>query len=184
MSTLTSILIFSNQPQKDTIVTRKFDPALSLVPVHSAVPLTRMQGEDEEDTRLLRSTADQAIRYVRSYEWCLEIKESCFADGIGGVIGIFLFRVKVKGFDRDQWIWAFMGEIPSAYFAVGCYTNARAALVKYIEGLEEWAEAANKGLPLQNLIPIELSPNAENISRILQTSRSLRDTILPNIRGD
>jgi hypothetical protein len=153
-------------------------------PVHTAVPLAEMQGEDEEDTLLLKGMADLATRYVRSYTWCVELKEGYFGDGIGGVVGIFLLRVAIKGCERDQWIWVFMGEIPSAYLAVGRFTNPRAALEKYIEGLEEWAEAAERGRPLKDLIPIELPPTPEIISKVRKTSASLRETILPSIRND
>ena len=150
-------------------------------PVRSVVPFADIHGDDEEDTISLREMAEMATRYVRSYPWCVELKDGYFGDGVGGVVGIFLFRVAIKGFHDDQWIWVFMGDVPSAYMLVDSYTNPHAALSRYIEGLEEWIGKAERGQTSPDLIPIEVSPTAENMAMIQSRIASLRESILPNI---
>jgi hypothetical protein len=151
-------------------------------PVLFAIPFPQIRGEDEEDTFLLKEMAEMATRYLRSFDWCIDIEDGYFTDGVGGVVGMFLFRLKIRGFAKPQWLWVFMGNIPSAYLLVGKYTNPRAALEKYIQGLEQWVREAEHGKISPDMIPIELSPSPENLSKALGTIASLRESILPNIR--
>jgi len=160
------------------------DNGASIPPALNAIPLSEMEGEDVNETLFFKEMAEMAARYVRSYGWCLELKEGYFGDGIGGIIAIFLFQVTVKGFDGDQWVWVFMGELPSAYLILGGHTSPQAALKKYVSGLEEWADAAERGRPLNDLIPVELSPRTDVISKVRSTITSLREIVLPNIRDD
>jgi hypothetical protein len=153
-------------------------------PIESVIPLAEIQGDDEEDTALLKEMAEQAIRYVRSYPWCLDLGEGYFGDGIGGIVGIFLFRVAIKGFDGYQWIWVFMGDIPSAYLLLDSYRSPHAALEKYIDGLEAWVKEAQQGRTSPDLIPIDVPPTPEHVAMARSRVASLREHILPNIRHE
>jgi hypothetical protein len=154
-------------------------------PVASAIPVADIQGDDDEDTSLLKEMAKQAVRYVRSCKWCLDLKEMFFADGIGGVVAVFLFRVAINGTDGYKWIWVFEGDVPSAYMEVSDGdTNPQAALKKYIEGLEEWVKAAERGQISPDLMPIEVPPTPEYIGMLRSRIATLREWILPNIRSD
>jgi hypothetical protein len=79
------------------------------------IPLDSIVGDDEKDTLLLRGMANEAERYIRSFAWCLTLKEGFFADGFGGIVAIFLFRADIAKLGEDQWTWIFVGDIPPAY---------------------------------------------------------------------
>ena len=53
-----------------------------------------MCGEDEEDTQLFSNMYVEASKYLRSFEWCGEIQESYHGLGVGGVVGVFLFKIE------------------------------------------------------------------------------------------
>jgi hypothetical protein len=152
------------------------------LPIVYAVPLSDITGEDAEDTELLNAMAGEASRYVRSFGWCREVLDAYFGDGIGGVIGLFLFYVKIKNFVEPEWIWVFIGDVPSAYMLVGSCRTPHQALAGYIDGLEEWLRFAASGDLSSDLIPIEVPPTDENKSMIASRVVSLRDVILPQIR--
>lgn len=68
-------------------------PDLGLIPpVHFAVPLDSICGGDELDTKLLREMAVEAVHYIRSFRWCVDLHEQFFSDGYGGIVALFLFR--------------------------------------------------------------------------------------------
>jgi hypothetical protein len=46
-----------------------------VVPFTSAVLIDAIRGDDEQDTRPLLEMAAEAARYVRSFDWCLELHE-------------------------------------------------------------------------------------------------------------
>jgi hypothetical protein len=163
----------SSEPQDDIVP-----------PVPSVVPLAEIQGDDEEDTALLKQMGEQATRYVRSYPWCLDLGAGYFGDGIGWIVGIFLFQVAMKGFDGHQWIWVFMGDVPSAYLLLDSYRSPHAALEKYIEGLETWVKEAEHGRTSPDLIPINVPPTPEYVAMARSRVASLREHILPNIRRE
>jgi hypothetical protein len=157
----------------------------SIPPVLWAVPLAEIQGDDEEDTSLLKAMAEQAVHYIRSRNWCLDLKETYYADGIAGVVAVFLFRVAIEGSDGYQWIWVFEGDVPSAYMEVfGRYTNPHSALTRYIDGLQAWVEAAERGQSLPDLMPIEVPSTPKYVGMLRSRIATLRETILPNIRSD
>ena len=53
-------------------------------------PVDDIEGDEERDTKLLRQMAVEAREYICAFHWCLPIKAMYFADGVGGVIAIFL----------------------------------------------------------------------------------------------
>jgi hypothetical protein len=141
-------------------------------------------GDDETDTLLLRKMAEEAERYVRSFAWCLQVKEGFWADGIGGVVAIFLFRVDISKIGGDRWTWVFIGDLPSAYLEMDPdYRSPRDALARYIEGVEEWISAARSDLSLSALIPIESPTDTHTLNALSKRADTLREQILPHISG-
>ena len=154
----------------------------SISPVRSAVPLDAMLGDEELDTKLLQQMAQEAVTYVRSFLWCIELHEQYFGDGIGGVVALFLFRVTIRGSEDPEWIWVIVGDIPSAYMEVEPSYSPRAALLRYIEGVEEWLAAPEEERASGDLIPIEVPPGAESIDMLRRRTGTLRSFVLPKLR--
>ena len=61
------------------------------------IPLEQMAGDDEEDAALLREMAERAENFMRSFSWCLAIRESSFGAGIGKIITNPVVLIRVTG---------------------------------------------------------------------------------------
>ena len=153
-------------------------------PVKSAVPLVELRGDDQEDTKLLQEMAAQAHRYVTSLPWCIEVHERYFGAGVGGIVALFLFRVTIRKVTRPEWIWVFVGDTPSAYLEVDSFLSPYAALLCYIEGVEEWLGAPGEERESGNLIPIEVPAGPEYVEMLRVRIETLRSLVLPYLSKD
>jgi hypothetical protein len=151
-------------------------------PVPSAVPIEFLRGEDDQDTNLLRGMGEEAVLYVQSFDWCVELHEQYFGDGIGGVVALFLFRITIRDLETPEWVWIIVGDLPPAYLGFHGFPSPRAALLLYIEGVEEWLAASPEERVSGDLIPIEVPPKAELIEMLRDRAAKLRSAVLPNIR--
>src|SRR5260370_27952817 len=105
------------------------------------VPVGQIVGGDEEDTKLLRKMAAEAREYIISFKWCLPIKSMRFADGVGGVIAIFLVEFEGKVGGTDNRLWIVVGDLPSAYMVVEPDDCAKETLEGYCELMNDWIDA-------------------------------------------
>src|SRR5579863_4006108 len=104
----------------------------SSIPVTGVIPLERMAGDDEEDTALLREMAERAENFLKSFSWCLAIRESFFGAGIGKIIAVFLFRISPLQSDVDEWLWVVVGDVPPAYLVTDHCKTPSEAIEGYI----------------------------------------------------
>ncbi len=153
------------------------------LPVEGVVPLDQIRGDDEEDTKLLQEMAQVAGRYLRTFRWCKEVRSGYFGDGVGGVVAMFLFDVimELDGANSNEWLWVFIGDIPSAFMLVGEFKTPYLALERYIEGLSEWVKEAEHGHIPSGLIPIDYPPTPEFVEMFKKRVELLRTYILPNL---
>jgi len=158
------------------------EPEQIVVPLQSAVPVDAICGDDESDTKLLREMAAEAVRYVRSFEWCLEVHEQYFGDGVGDIVALFLYRLSIRGIETPEWVWVIVGDLPSAYLEFDGFPRPRAALEGYIEGVEEWLAASPEERTSGDLIPIEAAPEPEWIEALAGRMKTLRTLVLPHLR--
>ena len=142
-----------------------------------------MQGDDDIDDKMLHEMAEQAIRYVQSYQWCVELHEKYFGDGYGGIVAVFLFLVTIRGAQKPEWIWVIVGDIPSCYLEVDGFPSPKAALHRYIEGVEEWiATPEDERESNPELPPIEVPQGEEYVELLKSRLEALRTHILPHMR--
>jgi hypothetical protein len=80
-------------------------------PVGGVIPIEKMVGDDEEDTKLLRSMAAQGQEFLLCFRWCKEVREIYFGDGYGGVVAVFFVRIRPSEPDIDEWLGWFSGQI-------------------------------------------------------------------------
>jgi len=140
-----------------------------------------MRGDDDRDTKLLREMAERAIEYVRSFDWCVELHETSFGDGVGGVVALFLFYVSIREVEDPEWTWVVVGDFPSAYMEFEAALNPHAALLRYIEGVEEWWASTPEERSTGDLIPIDVPDGPEFIEMLHGRMGTLRSLVLPNI---
>jgi hypothetical protein len=127
---------------------------------------------------------EKAVRYVQSFEWCVELHDLYFGDGYGGVVALFLFRITIRGVEEPEWVWVVVGDLPSAYMEFEPSHTPRAALLRYIEGVEDWLAAPDEERVNGDLIPIVVPPGTEFTEMLQGRVGTLRSSILPQIRDN
>jgi len=151
------------------------------IPVTGVVPLEQMAGDDEEDTALLREMAEGAENFLKSFSWCLAIRESFFGAGIGKVIAVFLFRIAPVRSDIDEWLWVVVGDLPPAYLVTDCCKTPSGAVEAYIGEMSKWVERARHGQASPDVIPVNVPPTPEWAEKLHNRLEILKTTTLPQI---
>ena len=154
------------------------------VNLSKVVPASQIRGEDEQETIELREMLEDASHYVKSFNWCRGIDEAYMGIGIGGVVGVFLFKIHPAGPEVDSWIWTVVGDLPPAYIAVEDAPNPAAALDAYIGAMQEWVEAAKTGRSVDGLIPVNVAPTPDYASQLESRLEFLDKNILSDYSDD
>lgn len=148
------------------------------------VPVSHMAGEDAEDTELLKGLLAEAESYLASFDWCERLEEAYFGLGVGGIVAVFLFRVRPARPDVDDWLWVIVGDLPPAYLVTDSAPNAACALEGYLGLMQEWVEAVRTGRPLEDLIPVNVPPTVEWATELKGRLEFLRDNVLSKYTSD
>lgn len=143
-------------------------------------PLAQMQGDDQEDTDLLKAAQAEADAYVRSFAWCRGVKEVYFGAGVGGVVAVFLYRVDAPP-RVDEWLWVVVGDVPSAYLVTDRARVPAAALEVYCELMEGWIEAVRSGTGLDSAFPVAAQATPENADLLERRVEFIRKRIIPSL---
>ena len=147
------------------------------------VLVEHLVGDDDVDTKLLRDLASEATDYVASFAWCREVRESYYGLGVGGIVGVFLFRI-VPVRNADEWVWVVVGDLPPAYIDILDAPNSACALDAYIRAMREWAAAVESGKSTEGLIPVNVAPTRESARELLVRLDFLDANILPSFIAD
>jgi hypothetical protein len=131
------------------------------------VPVKQMKGEYAEEIELLHPMLTEAEEYLAAFDWCESIEESYFGLGVGGVVAVFLFKIRPKHEGVDEFLWVVVGDLPPAYLVTDDSPTPRLALETYVELMSDWAKAATNGQPVDELIPVNVDPTPEN-AKLLQ----------------
>lgn len=143
------------------------------------MPVDAIKGEDEEDTKLLNEMAVAAKNYITSFEWCLPITAMYLADGIGGIIAIFLVEFAGKIDGTDDKLWVVVGDLPPAYMVVDSDDCAKEALEAYCRLMDDWITAVRAKGSFEDVYPVS-APRTGEYADMLQTRLDfLRKEIIP-----
>jgi len=154
------------------------------VDLSKAVPAAQIEGEDPHETHELKVLLREASTYLQSFAWCRRIREEYMGIGVGGVIGVFLFRIIPSGDDVDEWVWVVAGDLPLAYITAEEAPNAACALDAYIGAMDRWVAAAKVGDPTDGLIPVDVPPSPEHARQLEARLRFLDREILSRYGED
>jgi len=141
-----------------------------------------IEGDSEDDTRLLGQMAGQARDYLDSFYWCQRVKRLYLGLGIGGVVAIFLVEVEHDRPEVSDWLWVVIGDLPPLYMPSEVGRNPVAALDAYIGAMEEWIEAVRAGRSLEHVAPVEVEPSDDNADRLERRLNYLDSEILSRHR--
>ena len=133
--------------EKEKELLRKIASGMKLMDIDTSdfQEESKIEGEDPEDTELLREMAAEARAYMEDFEWCPSIESVHLALGVGGVVGVFLFQFDEVIEDDDDALWVVVGDLPSAYVIVEPDDDGISALERYCELMEDWAFNVLKG---------------------------------------
>jgi hypothetical protein len=148
-------------------------------PVQGIVPIDKLFGDDEEDTRLLTAMALEARNYISSFSWCRSIREAYFGDGYGGIIAVFFFRIEPDQPEVDEWLWVLVGDIPPAYLVVDDCKTPSEALDGYIREMSKWVKSAKQGKSSKRVIPVNTPATPEFAEMLERRLKVLRETVVP-----
>jgi hypothetical protein len=143
------------------------------------MPVDAIKGEDETDTKLLNEMAVRARNYITSFKWCLPITAMYLADGIGGIIALFLVEFDGKIGGTDDRLWVVVGDLPSAYFVVQPEDCAKEALEAYCSLMDDWVDAVRGKGNLNDVYPVEATPTEEHAAMLQSRLSTLRETVVP-----
>ena len=141
-------------------------------------PITRMRGEDDDETRELQAALQDARSYITSFTWCAGIEEEFFGLGVGGVVAVFLIRIRPVG-KIDEWLWVIVGDLPLAYLVTDKAASPTRALEVYCEFMEDWVRAVRQGGDFQEVYPVMAEPTSANADLLQQRIVFLRSEMIP-----
>jgi len=141
--------------------------------------IREMRGEDDAETDELRQMLHEAREYIDGFPWCAAIEEELFGLGIGGVIGVFLFRIRPVG-AVDEWLWVIVGDLPHAYLVTDRASSPTRALEVYCELMEDWIRAVRQGDDLRMVFPVMAPPTSMNADLLERRIAFLRNEIIPS----
>ncbi|WP_374545526.1 hypothetical protein [Rhodoblastus sp.] len=154
------------------------------IDVSKIVPLDSMHGEDAEETEQLNALFQEAKAYLESFNWCYKVVAAYFGLGFANLIGIFLFEIIPTSKSVDSLVWVVVGDIPPAYLVVDNAPNPACALDAYIGEMSKWVNAVEAGLPVDNLIPVNVATTKENASRLHKRLQFLDREIVALYKDD
>lgn len=140
-------------------------------------PVAQLVGEDQDDTEQLRKLHAEAEDYLRSLRWCPGIAEALFGTGIGGVVGVFLFRL-TRHVDGVEWLWVVVGDLPSAYLVTERAPDPNSALRVYCELMQEWVEAVRNKRSLRDVFPVGAPADEKHAAILASRLRFIREKVI------
>jgi|GEM_PF-6666769 len=90
---------------------------------------------NRRESRFIQADLKKAESYLNARKWLREITESYYGTGIGGVVGVFLFRVKTDSPEDDEYLWVVAGDVPATHFSCENASSPRQALKKYLAAM-------------------------------------------------
>ena len=142
------------------------------------VPINDLRGESQVETNELHDMFERARACLLSQRWLESLGDAYFGFGAGGVLGVFLVRVKPGGLD-EEWLWVIEGDIPPAYLVTDEAPNAAAALERYADLMEDRVETVRVGRGLEDVFPVDAPADAEHADLLASRVRTIRETLIP-----
>jgi len=150
------------------------------IDVRALVSVEHMQGDDAEDTALLKAAYAEAKGYIERFRWCNGVREAYFGAGVGGVIAAFLVRISPSP-DADEWLWLIVGDLPAAYVVTDQAESAAEAIRVYCDLMTDWIIAVKTGASLEEVFPVAAEPTLKNAESLAERISFVRDEVLPGI---
>ncbi len=143
------------------------------------VPMDEVVGEDDAETRQLHEMCGEAASYLTSFIWCSRIVKMFFGCGVGGIVGVYFFKLASKVNQTDDKFWVIVGDVPSAYLVTDQAQNPASAMRVYCDLMDEWAQAVLDSKSLENVFPVAAASTIENAKLLLSRTKFIRERVIP-----
>ncbi len=134
-----------------------------------------------ENTEYLSSCFQEAVDYIKGYNWLSGIKEAYVGMYFDGILSVFLLDLELnneKQFEDDNYVWVIVGDLPPAYITSEDAPNPACALDGYVGAMYEWVNAVSKGESVEKLIPVNVMPTVEYAQMLKQRLEFIDQRIL------
>lgn len=131
----------------------------------------------------LTDLEEAALNYIRSFAWSGEVLAMYDGFQEPGILGVFLVHLRPAQPQVDEWLWIVVGDLPPAYLVADDNPTVAQAVTGYADEMQRWADAARAGAPVDDLIPVNVSPTKEFADMLSSRLTILRGTILDEING-
>ncbi len=118
--------------------------------------------DTEESDKEIIDLSKEATSYLLSYEWCSEVVDGWLAISWGYILGVFLYKIKSKYPEVDEYVWMVVGDIPPAYIDIESANNPEEALRSYVGIMGDWVAAVESNKSVEECYPIEVPATIEN----------------------
>ena len=128
---------------------------------------------DKETLYDVSETYHSAKEYMENQKWCIRILESYLGIGEGEILGVFLFKI-------EEYLWVVVGDLPPLYLVTEAAATPAAALLRYLEVMTVWADAAIAQTDHSDLPPVEADFSKENGIALQTRLKLLREYLSEN----
>ncbi len=124
---------------------------------------------------------EKANLYLKSFDWCNEIKSAVLYTNLGSKLCLFLFEIDNLASDEDNYLWVIAGDLPSMYLNVENGDTTREVLTSYSELAEDWVLHIKNKESLEDCYPFNAEPTEENADLLQRRVNILNNSIIENI---
>jgi hypothetical protein len=149
------------------------------LPVSGVVPISKIAGEDEDETGRLREMEKKARDFITNFEWCHGVRDFYFGEGIGDVVAVFLAHIEPARHSVDEYLWIVVGDVPSAYLVTDDCRRPKEALEGYIWEMRKWVALAKQGQTSKDVIPVNAPATPEWAESLETRLNALEKEIVP-----
>jgi hypothetical protein len=120
----------------------------------------------------------EAVGFVRRHQWCGQVHDVQLAFAIAGVLAVVRVDLEPLTARAEPRVWVIAGDLPSAYIVYEEGDTWQDALRGYVYEMRRWGEAAQRGAPVDDLIPVNVAPSPEHVGMLLSRLTFIEQELL------
>lgn len=134
----------------------------------------------------VREYAEEARDLIESQPWCRQVTAIRLAWATAGILGVFEVDLQPDSPGVDPTLWVVVGDLPPAYLVLDEAPTWRDALRGYIAEMSHWVHAVKNGLPLDDVIPVDVEPTLKHADMLAYRLSFIEKEIIdaPDREGD
>jgi hypothetical protein len=122
--------------------------------------------------------AQDATAFLTAQRWCRAVQTLELGWANAGVVGVFQATIEPAQTEVDPILWVVVGDVPPAYLVLDEAPTWREALEGYVEEMARWVDAVRAGAPLDDVIPVDVSPTTAHADMLASRLAFIRERIL------